>query len=147
MAEHFVNRDNAIRPGDDRYPDVIRSISQDGVCPFCPEHIDHYHGMPALVDGEHWLATENKYPYANAENHLIIIHRAHIETVEEISPDAWQELQVVVNGLVRLRDLRGGGFLMRFGDTRFTGATVSHLHAQIIAGNGEADGKVVTRVG
>jgi len=43
----------------------------------------------------------------------------------------------------------GGTFIMRFGDTRYTGASVSHLHANLISPDGEDKDRkpIIARVG
>lgn len=133
----FVNRDNAGRPGDETYTSIIDDIKEQGVCPFCPDHLHEFHKKPILEETEHWVATENMYPYEGAREHLLVIHKNHIETLGEMSVNAWQELQMVITGITRAREIDGATMVFRFGDTRFTGASVSHLHAQLVSGSGE----------
>lgn len=144
-----VNRQNAQRPGGDgSYEAVISSIEDASVCPFCPDHLERYHDLPFYVEAEHWRATDNKWPYKGSQAHSLIIHRAHIETLDEISAEAWSELQVVVSSVLRIKNMPGGTLLMRQGDMRYTGASVSHLHAQVVSGSGESDSPIVrARVG
>lgn len=145
----FVNTSNAEgRPSDDKYVDVIQQIRDEGVCPFCPEYFEKFHAEPMLHKGKYWLLTKNMYPYRGAAHHMLLVHREHIEHLNQLSPEAWQELHEIINMATEKYEIRGAALLTRFGDTRHTGASVTHLHAQIISGSGD-DGAdaVIARVG
>ncbi len=145
---NFVNPNNAARVGGQIYADVIKDIAERGECPFCPENLASNHKNPILHETDNWLLTDNMYPYEGAAEHLLIIHRDHIETIDEIIPEAWSELQLIVGYAKKLRDIKGGALLMRFGETAYTGASVAHLHAQLVAGSGDPGAApVLTRVG
>lgn len=137
MTDNFVNQQNA-RPGD-HYERVIKEIAEHKVCPFCKEHLSKYHKNPILIEGKYWLATNNMYPYKNTINHVIFINKEHIEHMEEISGDSWVELQEQVKKISDERNIVGGTFLIRFGNTNYTGASVSHLHAHLIQSNPESE--------
>ncbi len=118
----------------DAYRAVLKRIIKDGVCPFCPEHFK-YHTRPIIRDGKYWLATENFAPYTGTRHHFLLLHKRHIEHVSEISPKAWAELLAQVKWLCKKYKLPAGSFFMRFGDRRYTGASVTqHLHAQLFIG-------------
>ena len=149
MSGEFVNTDSTRYRGDDNpYAGVIQHISEQGICPFCPNHLHAHHKEPILDEGEHWLATPNMYPYEGAAHHLLLIHREHIENVSEMTDEAWLEVRAMMVALAKRLNIKGASLLMRYGETRFTGASVSHLHAQLVAGDGNPDTPaVVTRVG
>lgn len=139
--KHFVNADNTRRPDrpDGRYGGkiktyrkVIEKIEKDGVCPFCRKNLLKYHKNPILKEGVHWLLTKNMYPYEGAEHHILIIHKKHIEKFGEVAPGAWEELQSLVKSFLKKENISGGTFMMRFGDTAHTGASVCHLHAHLV---------------
>ncbi|HSW80839.1 MAG TPA: hypothetical protein VLG40_00430 [Candidatus Saccharimonas sp.] len=144
----FVNQANTKhRPGG-AYSNVIAKIGQDGVCPFCPENLAKYHPNPIIRAGGFWLLTKNAYPYEGAAHHFLLIHKAHIESFEQLTPAAWAELQTLLNFVLTDNAIKGAALAFRFGDTAFTGASVAHLHAQLIAGSGATDAKpVLMRVG
>ena len=145
---NFVNPNNAERPGDRIYADVIKDIAVHGECPFCPENLTKHHKNPILHETDNWLLTDNMYPYKGVAQQLLVIHRDHIETIDEIIPDAWSELQLIVGFAQKLREIKGGALLMRFGETAYTGASVAHLHANLVSGTGETGAEpVLTRVG
>ena len=130
-----VNPYNSNRPdnNDTTYSKVISKINKDGVCPFCREHISKYHKNPILYEGKFWILTDNMYPYQNTKYHFLLIHKDHIENFSEITTDSWLELQDICKLEINNRKIAGGSFFMRFGDTQYTGATVSHLHAHIVS--------------
>lgn len=135
MTNNFVNQQNA-RPGE-HYQKVIEEIAEHKVCPFCSQHLKNYHKNPILIEGKYWLATNNMYPYKNTLHHVIFINKEHIEHIESISMESWNELHSQVKQVADERKIKGGTFLLRFGDTNYTGASVSHLHAHLIQSNPE----------
>jgi len=145
----FVDSENTKHRPDTTYGEVINAIQQDGVCPFCPEHLSTYHKNPTLAEGTHWLLTNNMYPYEGAKHHVLILHKKHIESFAELSPDAWNELNSLANDYLKKNKIPGGTFFMRFGETAYTGASVRHLHANLVSPDGEnMDRKpIIARIG
>lgn len=145
----FVNFRNTKHRPDGKYGKVISHIRKAGVCPFCPAHLSRYHRNPILANGKYWLLTDNMYPYRGAKHHVLIVHKRHIESFARVSPGAWAELRKLIAALLKKRKIRGGTFLMRFGDTARTGASVSHLHANLIASGaaGKRRKPILARVG
>ena len=148
MAD-FVNADNTTFRLDPTYRGVIENIKKDGVCPFCPDNFSKYHKNPILKEGTYWLLTRNMYPYEGAKQHVLILHKAHIETFADISSEAWIEFKALSDALIKEIGLPGGTLIMRFGDTRYTGASVRHLHANLVSPDGENPDRkpIMTRVG
>lgn len=130
----FVNPDNSKRGA---YAKVIDDIAAEKICPFCPEHIHRIHPNP-VVDKTYWLITDNAYPYKPVKQHLLLVHKAHIEHVSELSIEAWYELKTILDELSQTKNMKGGALMMRFGDTKYTGASVAHLHAQLVQGDPES---------
>ncbi|MEK7541470.1 MAG: hypothetical protein AAB533_01330 [Patescibacteria group bacterium] len=147
MQKPFVNPKNAGARGG--YDEVLKKISRDRVCPFCAENLAHYHTKPILKTGRFWILTENGYPYKGALHHLLFIHRQHIENIAEISPAAWSELLQMTRTEIKKRAVAGGTFYLRFGNTAATGASVTHLHANLIAPDMRVKNRepILTRVG
>lgn len=129
----FVNTDNTKNRPDGVYGSVISQIQKDGVCPFCTEQLLKYHKNPILKETKYWVATANMYPYKGAKHHILLIHREHITNPSEMSAEAWAELQTIANDMTRESSIPGGTLFMRFGDTKYTGASVTHLHAHIVS--------------
>lgn len=127
----FVDTQNPKARPTKEYAKVIDKIAQDGVCPFCPEQISKYHKRP-LEEKVYWTITDNMYPYKPSKHHRLIIHRTHITHISEVLPPAWHELIEIFTKEVADKKITGGTLIMRFGETKFTGASVTHLHAHVI---------------
>ncbi len=142
-----VNLGNA-RPG--VYSGVISDIVKDGVCPFCPDHLKKYH-KPEITEYKNWILTDNMYPYKPTKKHKLLIHKKHIENISQISTEAWLELHEIINNSTKNENIVGGSLLFRFGDTHFTGASVTHLHCHIIQSDPESsdygEKGLLTRIG
>lgn len=145
----FVNSENTKHRPDGAYGKVIEEIKKDGVCPFCPENLAKYHKKPILAEGKFWRLTENMYPYEGTKYHLLLIHREHVKDFDEITPEAWGETHHLVNEYFKQEKIPGGAFLMRFGDTKYTGASVSHLHINVISADIDRDDRkpILARIG
>lgn len=131
MKKTLVNPNNTTARPDGVYNTVIESIAKDGVCPFCPENLTRYHNKP-IIEKKHWWVTDSRYPYQPVNHHCLIIHKSHIAHIGELSPEAWTELFEIVKNEASSRSITGGTLMLRFGDTRYTGASVLHLHAHLI---------------
>lgn len=127
--ETFVNLDNA---RNEHQRAVMEDIQHNGDCPFCPENLALYHKQPILRTGDQWVLTRNQWPYDNTRNHLLAISVPHAETLAELQPGAFEELQQHFVWAEQEFKIAAGGIAMRFGDTRKNGATVRHLHAHFI---------------
>ncbi len=140
MSDSFVNPNNTQARGDNAYENVIKKIETDNVCPFCPEQLANYHKNPILHETPSWLVTKNMYPYTGAKHHFLLIHKAHIIRPDEMSAQAQNELFGLIAWTTKEFNIPGATFFMRFGDTKFTGASVAHLHAQLVASNPSQEG-------
>lgn len=147
MNDKFVNLENSKR--DQKYSNAIKTIIDDGVCPFCSENIKKYHKNPIIEENNSWIATDNMYPYEGTKFHILLIHKKHLTLLDEIGSDAWSELYHLTNLVIKKRKIKGGTIFMRFGDTKFTGATVTHLHAHIVSTDIEKQDRspILTRIG
>lgn len=124
----------------DGYEQTLRRIEQGGYCPFCEEHFLKSHQQPILITSDHWLVTPNNWPYEGSVHHLVFIARAHVEKMEDLSPEAWGDLHNVHRQIVETKGLTGGTLFLRSGDMTLTGATVSHLHAHLVVGGPRTEG-------
>lgn len=128
MSER-VNLGNARH---DEQRGVMEEIVRDGVCPFCPEHLEKYHKEPILRRGEHWILTPNQWPYEHTRVHLLAIASYHAESLGDLKKGSLDELQEHFAWAEFTYKVASGGLAMRFGDVMKNGATVNHLHAHFI---------------
>jgi diadenosine tetraphosphate (Ap4A) HIT family hydrolase len=126
----YVNENNTKSRPNGKYGEVIKRIQEDGVCPFCVDNIETYHKNP-LERKKFWWVTDSMYPYSPTKHHRLLIHIQHINHAREITPEAWIEIKEILDEETSRLDISGGTMVMRFGETRFTGGSVSHLHVHI----------------
>ncbi len=97
------------------YAQALAKIEADGICPFCEAHLPKHHTKPIL--------------FRNAE---------------ELPIGAWESLGSAYRQLVAEYRIEGATLILRTGKTDFTGASVAHLHAQVISGGRrEADSEFI----
>lgn len=137
MKKRFVQKEFAKSKN---YRQVLATIERTRRCPFCKENF-RYHKKPILKRGDGWLATENSWPYGGTRVHCLIIAERHCERFEELTPRDFFAIMRLTRWLIRRYRMPGGGLALRFGNPRFTGATVSHLHFQLIQPAPKAHGK------
>lgn len=127
----------------------MEQIERDGVCPFCVGNLRKYHKRPIIKDGKWWLYTENMYPYQGTKTHILFIHKTHITTLKEVSPQALLELFDMIISASETYKVTGGTILWRFGDMQYNGSSVSHLHVQLVVGdaNNPNHGGVRVKIG
>lgn len=125
----FVNTRNA-RLGE--YQNIIKEIAKTGKCPFCKENFK-YHKKPIYKKNGKWFLTNNSWPYKNTSHHLIILGEDHKENFSDLTKKDLESVMFLTNWAIKKWKIKGGGLAMRFGDTDYTGASVSHLHFHIIS--------------
>lgn len=148
MNKSGLDLKNAARSKD--YVNALKKIIADGVCPFCHDFVDKvkpaYHPNPILVENDSWIVTRNAWPYDNTKEHLILVIKRHILNPEEMTKEEILDLWDAIKEVKKMLDISHSTLLMRSSEsTGKTGATVQHLHAQLIMSSD--DGIVLTRVG
>ncbi len=132
---------------------TMERIIKDGVCPFCENNFTKYHTKPILFKTKYWIVTENAWPYECTKNHFLLVYRPkHLEKSIELEKEAYADFKEIIERLEKERGMEFGTLLMRFGDMSQTGATVKHIHAQLIQGDSKnpkynPSKGVVTRIG
>ncbi|MDO8436030.1 MAG: HIT domain-containing protein [bacterium] len=129
MEKKFVNIKNA-RKGE--YEEVIKKIALTGKCPFCKENFK-YHKKPILKRKNDWFLTEASWPYKNARCHFMILGEKHKENISDLKKESFEAIFFLAQWAIKKYKIKGGGLAVRFGDTDFTGASVSHLHFHLIS--------------
>ena len=127
---------------------ALNEIQKKVFCPFCDKnYLNNEHKKPIIKEGSFWLITENRWVYEGAKFHFLFIHKKHLIDFSEITTEAWKELKVLTNFISEKYKIKGATLILRHGDTSYNGATVAHLHAQLISGDPEKEKPVITRVG
>lgn len=113
----------------------MQALERAGICIFCPEHLTTDPDHPVLHETAHWVVTTNKYPYAGARLHLLLVPRAHVEDLLDLTPAARAEYWDVLEWV---RDTYGLTFYCigsRNGDGRYTGSSIAHVHVHVVVGD------------
>lgn len=131
----------------DKQRQVMEQILEAGHCPFCLENLERWHKPVILREGRHWIVTYNQWRYPNTELHLLIISREHAEDISDLPSGAVAELFDLTKWAKSKFGIQGGALAMRFGEPTLTGATVRHLHAQIVVPHPKAIGPALIYVG
>lgn len=117
---------------------LMEKIERDGVCPFCAEHFKKYHPKPVLKETDYWFFSENMSPYEGTKHHFIFVYKpAHTMTPSDLSPEAVVDLFSLINEAISDYQLPGGSFFMRFGEGKYNGSSVRHLHAHLLMGDAD----------
>lgn len=120
---------------------LMERAQSEGVCVFCLTSFRKFHNHPILKKNQSWYVTKNKFPYTGTRLHLLLIHKRHIHQIGEIKPNEWKDLGEVLSWIHSVYKVKGGSFFFRFGDTQYTGATISHLHGHFVTGVSRAHAK------
>jgi len=129
----FLNFDNARTK---EQTELMRKIEKDGVCPFCQEHFKKYHPKPIIKETDWSFFTENMSPYEGTKYHFIFVYKpAHVTSPVDIELPASKDLFALMQWAVKEYKIPGGSFFMRFGDTKYNGSSVEHLHSHLIVGD------------
>ena len=128
--EQKVNINNARL---DEQVKVMERIITDGTDPFDWNTLEQYHKRPILKKTQFWLVTENQWPYKDSRTHLLFIYKDNVDSVKELPGEAFKDLLELVQEFSEKYNIPGGALGMRFGNTQYSGATVNHLHAQLIS--------------
>jgi diadenosine tetraphosphate (Ap4A) HIT family hydrolase len=124
----FVDKQNAHSKD---YRKTIKAISLTNKCPFCRENF-RYHKHPILKQINGWFITKSSWPYKNTRFHFLILNHLHRTDLNDLNINDYLAISRLTSWTVKKFKIRGGGFAFRFGDTKLTGATVSHIHAHLI---------------
>ncbi len=108
-----------------------QSIIDRGIDPFDIQYVEEYAG-PVILQSDHWYVFQNNYPYKGALHQPVLVSKKFYRDDDEMSDEEWVDLRKIKKQMKELLGIKGGGFIMRFGDTSLSGGSVIHLHAQLI---------------
>ena len=144
MNDKLLNFDHVRTPEQRALMEKIRA---DGVCPFCKEHLKEYHPRPIIRETDFWFLTTNMNPYEGTKYHFLFIYKlSHVRFPHDIAREARIDLFDLVDSVIHEHQIPGASFFMRFGDTRYNGSSVEHLHAHLIVGDVDAPNHEPVRV-
>jgi ATP adenylyltransferase len=122
---------DAARGADQR--SFMEELERDGVCIFCPEHVERYQREPIERTGEHWYVRKNDYPYEGSLAHYLIVARRHVLAFEELPDAAGAELWELKRELRARHEALSFATVERSGNMLYNGGSVAHLHVHFVA--------------
>lgn len=111
----------------------MERLERDGVCIFCPEHVEEHQPTPVEWRGEHWYVTRNAYPYPGTAAHFLIVPLRHVTSFDELPDAAGAELWAIKRRLKEQLDPLATATVERSGDMRFNGGSIAHMHVHFVA--------------
>jgi ATP adenylyltransferase len=124
----------------------MQRLQAAGLCLFCPEGLRWHARQRILWETSHWTVMPNEFPYRGTSLHLLLVPHEHANDILDLGSasqrDFWNAL-----AMIRERfDLKHYGLGIRNGDCRFTGATVTHVHAHVLVGDTASATEVPVRM-
>ena len=108
-----------------------------GICLFCWDYLVSHPGQQILLSTRHWLVTPNAFPYQGTQLHLLLIPDQHVGDLLQLSDEVRADFWVALAAVAEANELRYYGLGVRNGDCRFTGATITHVHAHVLVGSND----------
>jgi diadenosine tetraphosphate (Ap4A) HIT family hydrolase len=128
------------------YKDTLKESARTGVCVFCREE---FWKKKIIVELNGWIVVQNQYATKDRdgndpEHHFLILPTRHIDNEfgSEITGDDWETIFHIIVLLQKEMKLRGGGIVMRFGDSTISGRTVLHAHIHLVVPHVSSAGAV-----
>jgi diadenosine tetraphosphate (Ap4A) HIT family hydrolase len=117
------------------YKEKLDYLDLLGVNPFAEEYLfDARFGEKELVlKTAHWTVFKNQHKYNNnVEHQIMFVSKQEVATLWDLPPQAFNGLRKVMKKVSTMLNISGGGFVSRFGVPEKSGATVKHLHLQLL---------------
>ena len=86
-------------------------------------------------------------PYPGTKYHFIFVYKpTHIEDPSLLTTTETGDLFALMTWATKHFSIPGGSFFMRFGESKYTGSSVAHLHAHLLMGDVDAPDHTPVRV-
>jgi diadenosine tetraphosphate (Ap4A) HIT family hydrolase len=123
----------------------MRRLEAAGLCLFCPDGLAD-HGFEVLTRTAHWTIVPNEFPYAGTRRHLLLIPGQHARDLADLDPAVQADFWTALAAARDQSGLSAYGLGVRNGDCRYTGATIAHVHAHVMAGDPDTEPEVPVRM-
>lgn len=112
----------------------MHALAAAGKCLFCPDGLTFAKQQPVFKT-KFWYVKPNDYPYDGAQVHIMTVPHRHVLSPTELTTEEIVELyHVVIPRIQTEHNMPGCSGFFRFGDTKFTGATIHHFHMHFVKG-------------
>lgn len=124
----------------------MERLEREGICMFCPEHVEREQPTPVEWRGEHWYVTRNAFPYPGTLAHFLIVPNAHVTSFDQLPDEAGAELWAIRRRLKAQLTPLATATVERSGDPRYSGGSIAHMHVHFVALPAEPEHTVKFRV-
>jgi ATP adenylyltransferase len=124
----------------------MRELEAAGVCLFCPGGLRQHAGQQILWRTRHWSVTPNKFPYRGTRLHLLLVPDAHAGDLLDLDAEVQHDFWIALATVRERYDLTYYALGVRNGDCRFTGATITHVHAHVLVGDPDVAAETPVRM-
>lgn len=108
--------------------DIMLRMEAEDKDPMAPEYIE----QKILFQTDYWHISKNRFPYAGADKHFLVVTTQPVYDVKDLTPEMWLDLHKVWLKLIGEYGLDGGAMCFRFGDPAKSGASLTRLHCHMI---------------
>ncbi len=131
MNKPYVFVENGRTP---EYRAKLELIDSLGIDPFAREYISdpRFDAKEVIMETEHWYVFANQHKYTSTKHQFVFVSQEEVETLWELSPTAHTDLVNLIKKMCEENNIIGGGIVSRFGPGHKSGATVKHLHVQLM---------------
>jgi dihydrofolate reductase len=126
-----------VEPANARSPEyrtVLEDIQRTSKCPFCPGGYT-LQTQEVLLVSPYWQVTYNAHPLEGSSISLLIIPRRHETEITKLSSTELKDFQDALEECCRVLRLTSYALFVRQGILYHSGATVKHLHFQLVVPN------------
>lgn len=113
---------------DQKQLDIMMEMEEEGKDPLDPEFIE----QEILFETDFWYVSKNRFPYEEVQHHYIIISLYQVYNLADMSIEMWIDLKNIWARLIKEYNVLGGSLNYRFGDTLYSGASLTRLHCHLI---------------
>lgn len=119
--------------------ELVRA-AKEGSCVFCKLNFEKNKPLNKRgefdPEGKDWpllWVWVNPFPQEHHLLHLMIVPRRHFvaEFDSDFTPEEWSQVLDAWNWAVRYFLIPGGGFVCRFGNSKYNAGTIGHAHCQL----------------
>ena len=131
-----------------RDPEQIRrmkALQEKDLCYFCKQGSEEEKTLPVTIkEGAYWYVMANDFPLEGSIHHYLIVPRRHIANTFDLMTYERHEQVALEEWLLKtfLPDVTGYSSFVRSGDTKVTGATLTHLHYHYLVGGPRPKGEI-----
>jgi diadenosine tetraphosphate (Ap4A) HIT family hydrolase len=149
MKHEKPSTNSNVDPSNARNPEYKKAMDEIVTTTECPLCTLKWHPNPIIRDDGYWLLTKNGFPYEDTKQHLLMIAKRHIVDIGELTDQEAISMFKTVKWANTEFNIEGGGLAMRYGNPKYTGATITHLHAHLIQSElaePDSEGKIKAKV-